>query len=57
MLPIHVLPVFASDMALRETGDPNGKIVHPPNKFDELVGKFKAAGRGLKLAASGRIAA
>ena len=57
VLPIYVLPFFASDMAFGKPSHTYAKIVHLANKFDELVGVFKATGRGLKLSAPRRIAA
>src|SRR6266704_824324 len=55
--PIHVLAFFAGDVTFGKTGDADAEIVLFSNEPDQLAGKFEASGRGLELAAAGRVAA
>jgi hypothetical protein len=57
MPPIGVLALLAGDVAFGKTGDAGGKIPLLTDEIDQLGRIFKAAGRGLKFAAAGRVAA
>ena len=57
MPPVGVLAGLVGDVAFGKTGDAHGKIARFADELHQFRGEFKAAGRGLELAAAGRIAA
>lgn len=57
VLPIHMFPLFAGDVSLRESRNPDAEAVKLPDEPDQFAGKLKSTRRHFELTTARWIAA